>query len=224
MESVPLSSQLTATTTDQATDYLLGVFDGKNGAAAFYNSEKSERKTAEYGYSFRSMRDGNGFSLANPIPELLSGLYLSARDSLLSHDSEIPYSFDTCLVNLYGPGVDLFPHVDKDEHQAANEKRPFYFGSKVIGVILIADTTGKLYVQNIDEKFPKTYNPSSAIHLNEVNGTSYLLSGLLRYRPWHHGVSRVAIRRLSVTFRTLYYYDFHRNTPGARVRPPISDS
>jgi hypothetical protein len=168
------------------------------------------------------MRDSATFLLANPVPEILIELFNATRNSLLPHtNASLPDTFDTCLVNLYTNEVDLFPHVDKDPLQAKIENRPFYFGEHILGVTLLSDSKGGFYIQKIEKEEPKIYNSDKAIHLEEENGTSYLLSNKTRYFPWHHGVSTIKTARLSATFRTLYQVSKNDSSSATRVHIPL---
>ena len=165
-----------------------------------YKSSKSERMTIEYGFSYRRLRDNAEFSLENKIPKILVDFYEAVADSLVTVGNVLlDEKFDTCLVNLYKSNVDLFPHVDKCQQHAIENKYNYYVGENILGVTLISDKVGSLYLQNTENT-----NPKEIFALPENDGMVYLLSNEYRHFPWHHGVSTVSSLRLSATFRTLY--------------------
>jgi hypothetical protein len=108
-----------------------------------------------------------------------------------------------CIISSYGETDFLGAHCDEDLERSLSGRgrNSFYFGEKIIGVILYADPKGGLYLLDA-QNHPDVKDKPEQFHLHEVDGLPFLLSGVNRYR--FHGVSPIASKRISLTFRTVH--------------------
>lgn len=162
-------------------------------ATQFWNSVGTKRKTIEYGYGFQRMVEGD-FSYKNP-PQFLEDLGNAVCDSL----NEPRESFTNFIISLYEPGFQIEPHYDTDENHLKDYG--FYFEEKVFGVVIQPDPTGSLYLAYYEGDSTPPIDIKPRFPVNEQEGTSYVLKGKYRYKPFYHGVSEVSHQRISVTFR-----------------------
>lgn len=180
------------------TDYFSKIFNkliDKN--FEHQNNGRTNRKTLEYGYSYFRLEQGDKHYV-EPIPELSAlGEIVCAA---LGHE---PVLFNNFIISLYEKDFNLEPHVDI--HKKSPQNFDFYFGDRIYGVILEADSSGNFYFTHFSKiGFPPIDNP--VIHqLEESPGIVFCLENELRHEPYFHGVSKIANQRLSVTFRTVHY-------------------
>lgn len=170
----------------------------------------TKRQTTEYGYIFRKLRQGdNSFT---PFPDELVELCslalkeLSDKTNLKLPSVEDIIQRGNCIVSDYETGDELAPHIDYDEARAKcrGEDLSFYFGESIIGVVLEADESGKLYIQPSSKE--RHHNPHKAQKIDEQDGSVFLLHGKARH-DFEHGVTPISKKRLSVTFRTIEWRD-----------------
>lgn len=159
---------------------------------------RTKRRTIEYGYSY--------FQLANrdasfaPPPHFLTKLGRSVERALQLPEED----FENIIISVYEPGYHLEPHVDNDTSHI--KTMGFAFSENVFGLILEADLTGRLYFVQFDDPGqvpPLDLRP--VYELTETRGMVFVLNGPLRHAPYYHGVSTIAQRRLSITFRQVFH-------------------
>ena len=111
------------------------------------------------------------------------------------------------IVSVYHKDYQLEPHVDVDFSDRITDGKhvDFCFGETVIGVVLRPDSKGQFYIIESSAKNPQL-DLKHAIRLDEKLGTAFLLTGALRRKPYYHGVSPVESLRISVTFRTVQFF------------------
>lgn len=168
------------------------------------NNEFTERETLTFGYDYFSLVDGdNSFT---PIPDYITELCQHCC-AAFDTSSTLPSYKDylNVIVSIYRSGYQLEPHIDVDVSELTTDGKPvdFYFGEHVLGVILHPDDEGKLYMVE-SETDPKIETEPFYV-LDEKLGTAFLINGLLRRKPYFHGVSKVKDLRISVTFRTVTF-------------------
>ena len=153
----------------------------------------TRRATREYGFSFFRMEKGD-FSFTEP-PEYLIEIGKAICEAL----GDKPIAFTNIILSLYGSGYHLEPHADVAIEDLS--QYGFYFSEKVYGIIIEADSDGHFYLG----KYGANGRMEPATCLEEVDGTVFSLQGLYRHLPYLHGVTTVAHRRVSITFRTVFY-------------------
>lgn len=168
------------------------------------DSATTKRKTYSFGYNYFSLLENNrNFTL---IPTYLQTLCQQCIDSF---PKELALGeaqdYKNAIVSFYEPGYSLEPHYDVDVDQYTEGKDvDFYFGENIIGVILVADSSGKLYFSQTDDDSKRLEAPK-LFELEEKLGTTYLMAGKYRRKPYYHGVSKVDKLRISVSFRTIQF-------------------
>lgn len=180
------------------------VSDGHR--AVHQQTSTTNRVTLDYGYSFPAMRQGH---LERHIPpQALTMLYneIAARLKADHPDLAIADNFDNCIISTFSQGHKVELHVDANDAQKNRERGglAFEFGDVIIGVVLRADTRGRLYFQHSEDGKPE-FDPEKAIYINEEDGLIYCMQGDVRHEPWYHGVSDIADERISLTFRTVRF-------------------
>lgn len=176
----------------------------KENASIGFNqsSEITRRKTWEFGYIFQWMREGNFQSIE--IPKILINILESTIQALKNDNIERVEDFNNVIISDYTKGPGLQPHIDVLQ----TDQKGFYFGPNIIGLILLADETGGLFLQTqgstvLNNK--PSYNANQARHLKERNGLAYMLNGQRPREKDYHGVSPISKRRVSLTFRTTHF-------------------
>lgn len=168
------------------------------------DSITTKRKTYSFGYNYFSLLENNrNFT---HIPTYLQTLCQQCIDSFpKEHALGNAQDYKNAIVSFYEPGYSLEPHYDVDVDQYTEGKDvDFYFGENIIGVVLVADHSGKLYfAKAVDDS--KRLESSKIFELNEQTGTTYLMTGKYRRKPYYHGVSKVDKLRISVSFRTIQF-------------------
>ena len=158
---------------------------------------RTNRLTREYGYSFFKMEQGD--RSYDPPPEFLEELGRKVCEQL----GHPPQHFTNYIISLYETGFYLEPHVDinsDDPHEAG-----FYFSDNVYGLVLEADDSGHLYFIRHEDEGAPPLNGLPVCSLDEKAGMVFCLQGELRRTPYYHAVSRVAKRRVTVTFRAVHF-------------------
>lgn len=168
------------------------------------NTKTTLRETYNFGYNYFAMRHGD-YS-ATEIPHFLKNLCQHCIQSFpdsqdLGHSQE----YNNVIVSIYDAGYCLEPHIDVDIHDQMTDgkKVDFYFGENVLGVVLVPDVEGKFFISEASSDIHSCKSRISS--LNETAGTVFLLQGKYRRHPYLHGVSHVKNKRISVTFRTVYF-------------------
>lgn len=157
---------------------------------------RTNRMTREYGYSYFKLEQGD-HSYHKP-PEFLQELGNQICQAL-EHPARI---FTNVIVSLYEKGYHLEPHIDVSLENATNG---FYFSEEVYGIIIEADEAGRLYFISHCGEDPPPLNADPVYAVDEKPGTVFCLQGPLRHAPFHHAVSTVTNRRISVTFRQVFF-------------------
>lgn len=159
------------------------------------NRSRTVRNTLQYGYSFMKLEKGD-FSYT-PIPPFLQELGDRISEALGYPQEE----FDNVIISIYDEGYHLEPHVDTSPIN--HPRRLYYFGERILGIVIEADPTGHLYfVEHEGRGIPPVDRPV-VYEMEEVPGTIFSLEGDYRHAPYYHGVSPVSSRRISITFRTV---------------------
>ena len=167
-------------------------------------TEITHRKTYSFGYNYFSLIEDN--KKFTHIPSYLKELCQACLDSF-PKEYELGKADDylNVIVSIYEPGYQLEPHVDVDTDQYTEGKKvDFHFSENIVGVVLKPDTSGKLYMVKADDESQRLTAPK-IFELDEKAGTSYLMSGEGRHKPYYHGVSKVNDLRVSVTFRQVIF-------------------
>jgi hypothetical protein len=176
----------------------------KSTAAKLQNTNATLRETYNFGYDYFAMTRGDYSS--TEIPNFLTDLCQHCIGSFGNPNHLGNYQeYNNVIVSMYYEGYCLEPHVDVDinDQITDGQKVDFYFGENVLGVVLVADSEGKFYIsEDSSENYP---NKSIFSYLDEEEGTVFLLQGKYRRYPYLHGVSKVKNKRISVTFRTVYF-------------------
>lgn len=201
-------------------------------AGYFRQSSMTQRRTVEYGYHFQKLILDD-IRTTQP-PKILQDIYKKACAALSTQNPEIasslPKDFNNVIISHYSPGDQLQPHIDvskryprlktvpmekrgKKKRSGGKERRPqkrelnnpFYFGENVIGVVIKADQQGGLYLQEMRPKEKPQFDAQRATHIDEDDGTIFLLAGDGRHAPWQHGVSPILEERISITFRDVKF-------------------
>ncbi len=175
----------------------------QHSASRGHHAENTSRNTLSYGYDFFRMRN-NDFR-PRPTPQILKDVCASAVQKLeevISRKLPSVSAFNSCLVSLYERGGKLEPHVDTAKDFSRSK---FYFGDDIIGVVINADTSGKLYVQKQINGIRPVFDEARGWVVPEQDGCAALLTGRMRHYPYMHGVTEVAERRVSITFRTVEF-------------------
>ena len=168
------------------------------------NSEKTSRKTYSFGYNYFSLLEKNrNYTL---IPNYLYELCQACIDSFPKEmNLGNAHDYKNAIVSFFEPGYCLEPHYDADVDRYSEGKMvDFHFGEHILGVILEADSRGKLYIVKTDNEAQR-FNAKKILELDEKVGTTYLMTGAYRHKPYYHGVSLVSRFRVSVTFRTINF-------------------
>lgn len=175
--------------------YLPEIMEEVNQEFSLQDDQRTKRNTREYGYSFFEMENGN-FTLYS-IPHLLKDLGKEICKALGFSSHE----FTNIILSVYEEGFHLEPHVDTNEKDHLNSL--YYFDENVFGIIIEADPTGHLYFiqHDTNETLPSLDPTCSVYDLDEQDGTIFCLQGKYRFAPYNHGVTQVANRRISITFR-----------------------
>ena len=165
------------------------------------DTAKTKRKTCSFGYDYFTLLDGD--KTFTPIPYYLEKLCKISIASFPEKYNLGDYkNYLNVIVSFYENGYQLEPHIDVDmtDRFSDGKKTDFYFGEHVIGVVLQADETGRFYISKEDE----------VMEVDEAVGTTFLLTGELRRKPYYHGVNVVTHSRISVTFRTVMFVTSHQ--------------
>jgi len=171
----------------------------------FQNNTKTIRKTYSFGYDFFSLLDNDRTFV--PIPDYLQELCrLSINSFSQQYDLGEVQDYSNVIISYYQSGYKLEPHVDVDfSHQFTDGKHVnFYYGENVIGVILQPDDNGRLYILKAND-INTIDQGDKVLELQEEVGTTYLLTGKYRRKPYYHGVNTVNNSRITVTFRTVKF-------------------
>ncbi len=174
----------------------------------FQNTATTLRSTVSFGYDYFSLDQSNRTFV--PIPEYIQALCQACIDALGNEDAlGRAQDYKNVIVSIYQPGYQLEAHTDVaegDQYADNTTQKPasFYFGDKIIGVILEVDETGRFYIlRSNDNTYPIQGNK---LHeLDETPGLTYLLCDRFRRSPFYHGVSQVKHSRMSITFRTVHF-------------------
>lgn len=175
--------------------YAPKIYEVLEGELAHQNDGRTNRLTKEFGYSFFKMERGD-FTYTAPPPFLQELGYKVCE--ALDHP---PKDFTNFIISLYEEGYILEPHVDV---ACSDPYHGFYFDERVYGVILEIDPEGHLYFIKHEGNEPAPLDGRPVYSLNEIPGMVFSLEGELRNAPYHHAVSRVANRRVSLTFRVVH--------------------
>lgn len=162
----------------------------------------TNRLTYNFGYSYFKLQVGDQSFV--DIPECFINLLQQALNQL--NDIAVIRNLDAttyknCIVSIYGKNDKLEPHIDVVD----SPKRNFYFGDDVIGIVIEPDSEGKFYILKSESSQSPIYNSNTAMHVDEQAGSAFLLGGINRKFPYYHGVSPVAKKRVSITFRTVCF-------------------
>jgi hypothetical protein len=160
------------------------------------NDPRTRRNTREYGYSFFKMMNGDFTYTAPPL--FLQELGACICDSL-GHE---PVDFTNIILSYYERGFHLEPHVDVSEKDLY-DKAAFYFGEKVYGIVIEADSMGHLYFVKWEKGLIPPLDLLPVYALQESPGLVFCLEGDLRKTPYFHAVSPISDKRISITFRTV---------------------
>lgn len=170
------------------------------GDTALQDDKRTKRETREYGYSFFKMMEGD-HSYTSPPPFLIE-----LGNEVCKALNKPPQDFSNFILSLYEPGYHLEPHFDMDE--TGLPQHGFAFGEDVFGLIIEPDSTGHLYFVYYDgPELVPPLNLKPIYSLKEEVGTVFVMKGKLRHHPYHHGVTDISKRRISVTFRTVKFRD-----------------
>lgn len=162
------------------------------------NFDRTLRDTREYGLSFFKMLQGD-FSY-DPPPAFFQEL---GREICYALGHEPPPEFTNIILSLYKEGFHLKPHADVSIKNLYYDA-PFYFSERVYGIIIEPDSAGHLYFVTWEgEQHSPPDNLPLVFSLQEQAGTIFCLEGDFRFLPYLHGVSPVANKRISITFRTV---------------------
>jgi hypothetical protein len=171
------------------------------------DSTNSTRLVHQFGYNALKLLHGD--RTRTPIPGFLQHLCGVAIGQFNGKGGkQLPpvENFTNCLISDYRRGQKLGAHIDEHATQKRSHgKTPeFFFGDDIVGVILKADASGRLYFIESDKPHP-AYKPDKAVHVPEEDGVAFLMTGDLRREPFSHGVTKVEDRRVSVTYRTVHF-------------------
>lgn len=178
------------------SQYLEPVYEELNKELAYQNDDRTCRATREYGYSFFKMEQ-NDFTYVPP-PQFLQEL----GHHICQAFGDTPVTFTNIILSYYGKGFHLEPHVDVSDKDRYGDCL-FYFGEKVYGIVIEADSEGSLYFVRWEEGLRPPLGLQPIYRLPEESGTIFCLQDKLRKSPYFHGVSPVSKRRISITFRTV---------------------
>lgn len=180
--------------------YLEPIYQELRGELAYQDTERTHRATCEYGYSFFKMEQGD-FTYTYP-PAFLQEL----GEHICRALGDEPEPFTNIILSYYDKGFHLAPHVDVGYHNRYGECQ-FYFGEKVYGIVIEADSKGSLYFVQWQKDLTPPLDLEPIYVLPEENGAIFCLKGQWRSIPYFHGVSLVANKRISITFRTVIRTD-----------------
>jgi len=173
----------------------------------FQDTASTLRETVLYGYDYFSLEENNQtFTL---IPDYIQTLCQACIDAFGNqHCLGEAQDYKNIIISLFKPGYQLEAHTDVasgDQFSDNTIQKPanFYFGDRIIGVILEVDEEGRFYLLESDSD---TYPVKGRLlfELDEKQGLTYLICDRFRRRPFYHGVSKVKRFRMSVTFRTVH--------------------
>jgi hypothetical protein len=175
----------------------------KHTKAQLQNTTNTLRETYNFGYDYFAMT--NSDYSTTEIPSFLTELCQRCIEFFADSNLEKYQEYNNVIVSMYYAGYQLEPHIDVDLNDQITDgkKVDFYFGESVLGVVLVPDIEGKFYISEASSD----NNPSKPMFkaLEEEQGTVFLLQGKYRRYPYLHGVSKVKNKRISVTFRTVYF-------------------
>lgn len=176
----------------------------KHTTARLENTKSTLRETYNFGYDYFAMTSGD--HSATEIPSFLADLCQHCIESFAnSNYLGNCQEYNNVIVSMYYAGYHLEPHIDVDvnDQMTDGKKVDFYFGENVLGVVLVPDVEGKFFISEASSDI----SPNKPIlsSLDEEAGTVFLLQGKYRRHPYLHGVSKVKNKRISVTFRTVYF-------------------
>lgn len=157
---------------------------------------RTNRMTREFGYSYFKLEQGDHSYVEPPdfLQELGNQICIA-----LEHPCR---KFTNVIVSLYEKDYHLEPHIDVSLENATNG---FYFSEEVYGIIIEADETGHLYFISHCGEGPPPLNADPVFSIDEKPGMVFCLQGPLRNAPFHHAVSTVTNRRISITFREVFF-------------------
>jgi hypothetical protein len=178
------------------SEYLEQIHDELGKGASYQNDNRTHRATREYGYSFFKMERGD-FTYVPP-PQFLQEL--GAHICRAFGDEVV--AFTNIIISEYDTGFHLEPHVDVG-FKNRYENCSFYFGDKIYGIVVEADSTGSLYFVRWDEDLHPPLELEPLYSLSEKDGMIFCFQDEIRSAPYFHGVSPVSNHRLSITFRTV---------------------
>ncbi|MCH9614014.1 MAG: hypothetical protein SP1CHLAM54_10230 [Chlamydiia bacterium] len=188
----------TGVVSEEVLSALMGEVETEvEGAFCLQNDERTKRKTREFGYSFFKLEAGD--HSFREIPACLMQLGNEVCRAL----GRAPEPFTNVILSVYGEGYHLEPHVDIDQAQCGASR--YYFDECVYGVVLEADETGHLYFIKDDKHYIPPLDLEKIYEVDESKGAVYCLEGPYRHFPFHHGVTDVAKKRISVTFRKVVF-------------------
>jgi hypothetical protein len=164
---------------------------------ALQDDQRTHRFTREYGYGFFKLENGN--QDYTPIPAFFQDL----GDKVCKKFGH-PYQFFTnVILSYYDEGFHLEPHEDVNDSMPL--LKGYFFDENVYGLIVEADKTGHLYFVKDEINSVPSLNLNPIYSLKEEPGTIYCLQGQYRKAPYFHGVTRVAKKRVSITFRKVIF-------------------
>ncbi len=165
------------------------------------NEGNMTRITINYGWDFVGMECGK-FNFKE-LPTSIIDIRAKLVDIYKNHlsDEITPQYFDNIIVSVYKKGHFLDPHHDVDDSPNQSKKRTFSFAEPILGLILKADETGTFTFYHLDGDGKPNIEDTPVYQVSEQEGTTFLMQGASRHRPYFHGVTPVENERISVTFR-----------------------
>lgn len=169
------------------------------------DEKQPARCTINYGWNFVALESGEKqfIDLPEEIASIRSAVHDVLRPQLATPSA--PEDFDNVIVTIYGQGEAIVPHIDRDGRHESGKNVAYHFGETILGVILQADSTGRLkFIRHHGEGKP-LLEAAPYMELNEKSGLAFLFQGKLRHFPYFHAVSTVTNLRMSITFRTTHF-------------------
>lgn len=163
------------------------------------------RTTLNFGWNFVELEENHKVYIELPdvLKTLRSLVFKLFKDKIA--DGETPETFNNAIVSIYETGHFLEPHIDCDFSRMKKKGLCYSFGEAILGVIIEADEQGCLKFFFHDQEGKPNISQDSCIPIQEKSGMAFLIQGPLRYAPYYHGVSTVLKRRISITFRKVYF-------------------
>lgn len=184
---------------ERLSSFLPAITEELRKESILQDDGRTKRGTIEYGYSFFALESCD--RSFRSIPSFFQDL----GEIVCKELGHFAPQFTNVILSVYNEGFHLEPHEDVNDQM--EEKRCYYFGNQVYGIVIEADSIGHLYfVKDEVNRIPPLDLPK-IFEVKEEDGTVYCLTGDYRKFPYFHGVSKVGNKRISVTFRTVEFVD-----------------